>query len=627
MDSKSHNGKGWGKTVRQSPLNAKVGSFSVITLLLAACFPVADAVGLGPAQIHSALGQPLHLDVPILGLQADQELDPQCAKAYVESLEGARIATGRVQLIGSVEQPAMRVRTHQVVNEPAVNVSVALGCDLPIRRDYQILLDFPPDRPIEQPFLPYAARDEKPVKRARNTASASGVTADFAVASSSRRTSARTSVSSLSGDSSAARGSGLTSERKHAQSDDKKLAPHSVLRLSTITTGSGIGVDLPMNLRLSDTLTLPKEGLPSPTQAQPSAEQNHAASAASASVSEDLGISQAKPNSSASGQASKPMVEKEEILNDSELTKTSFLQFFETVDDRALALGATAILSLIAIAGLLWWKPGSSNSKSSKSREPEWWKEKEPQHHNDQQNEGIENTGTTESMAIDAEHESSVLNVETVELKPLPQEERVVADTAFNDSDLDATRNHSAAEEVEEVSDLSELAEAWFALNRPDAVIEILEPMNTEEPPKSPQPWLYLMNAYWLTGDQKNYDDLCERIRNAFNVNVPDWSARSQSNGDDFKSLTDFPHIKDRIVKLWNSEEIVPYLESLLLDDRGGTRAGFPLIVYQNILRLIRLAKDPDREKLAEEDKLPEKLSEIMTQSTGLGTGEFDSRR
>ena len=599
-----------------------------MALLLAACFPAADAIGLGPAQIHSALGQPLHIDVPILGLQADQELNTQCAKAYVESLEGARIATGKIQLIGSGEQPAMQVRTHQSVNEPVVNVSVALGCDLPIRRDYQVLLDFPPDRSIEQPFLPYAARDEKPVKLARNTTSASRVAADFAVASSSRGTSARAFVPSLSGDSSAAKFTGLASERKHAQSDYKKLAPRSVLRLST-GTSPFIAVNMPMNLRLSDTLTLPKDGLPSPRQAEPSTEQNHAASAASAaSVSEGLGISEAKPDSPAPApaQASKPVVEKEEVLNDNEPAKTSFLQFFETVDDRALALGATAILSLIAIAGLLWWKPGSTNSKStqpSKSSEPEWWKEKEPQHHNDQQNEGRENEGSVESMAIDAEHESNVLNVETVELKAPPQEEqRAVADIAFNDGDLDATRNHSAAEEV---SDLSELAEAWFALNRPDAVIEILEPMNTEEPPKSPQPWLYLLNAYWLTGDQKNYDDLCERTRKAFNVNAPDWSARSQSNGDDFKTLTDFPHIKDRIVKLWNSDEIVPYLESLLLDDRGGTRAGFPLIVYQNILRLIRLAKDPDREKLAE-DKLPDKLSEIMTQSAGLGTGELDSR-
>jgi hypothetical protein len=40
---------------------------------------------------------------------------------------------------------------------------------------------------------------------------------------------------------------------------------------------------------------------------------------------------------------------------------------------------------------------------------------------------------------------------------------------------------------------------------------------------------------------------------------------------------------------------VVPYLKSLLRDDRNGTRHGFDLPVYRDILQLIALATDPDR--------------------------------
>ena len=630
MDLRSHNGKRWGGEARQSPLNAKLGSLSVIALLLATSFPVADAIGLGPAQIHSTLGQPLLLDVPILGFPADQELNPQCAKAYIESLEGARIATGKIRLIGNSEQPAVQVRTPQSVNEPVVNVSVALGCDMPIRRDYQILLDFPPDHPAEQlrPVLPYVAQSEKPVKLVSNRTAASKAkaAADFEVTPSSRRKTARASMPSPSAHSSEAKFDSPASEHKQAQAAEKKFAPRSVLRLSTVTS-SDLGMEVPMHLRVSDTLTLPQGGLPpSPKEAEPDVGQNRPASVTSVTSAasgsndlqapetkpnNDLQASEAKPNSLASAQASRPVPTVQ-----TEQSQDEHTGYFENLDDRAVALGATAVLCLIAIAGLLWWKPGSTSRK--KSSEPEWWEGKEPQQHDSQQNEeGEKEAPSIESMAADAGRENSLFNTQTVESNAPAKEKSVGADTAFNDADLTATTPSQSAA-VEEVSDLAELAEAWFALNRPDAVIEILEPMNTEEPPNSAQPWLYLLNAYWLTGDQKNYDDLCQRTRKAFNVSVPDWSVRSQSSGDDFKTLADFPHVKDRIVKLWNSDEIVPYLESLLLDDRGGTRAGFPMIVYQNILRLIRLAKDPAREQLAE-DKIPEKLSEIMSQTVGIG--------
>ena len=41
---------------------------------------------------------------------------------------------------------------------------------------------------------------------------------------------------------------------------------------------------------------------------------------------------------------------------------------------------------------------------------------------------------------------------------------------------------------------------------------------------------------------------------------------------------------------LWPTDQIVPYLESLLIDDRDGNRVGFDLPVYREIMFLIGIA-------------------------------------
>jgi pilus assembly protein FimV len=63
------------------------------------------------------------------------------------------------------------------------------------------------------------------------------------------------------------------------------------------------------------------------------------------------------------------------------------------------------------------------------------------------------------------------------------------------------------------------------------------------------------------------------------------------------RTLDDFPHIVDRIFDLWDSDQILPYLDGLLHDQRDGERQGFDLPVYRNILQLISLASEPDLRK------------------------------
>lgn len=146
---------------------------------------------------------------------------------------------------------------------------------------------------------------------------------------------------------------------------------------------------------------------------------------------------------------------------------------------------------------------------------------------------------------------------------------------------------------ADETSEMMKLVDAWTALNAPDKVLELLQPFNEVRQPTSPLPWLCLLDVYRALGDQQKYETILARIKALFNVKLAPWDA--QSSHQPPKTLADFPHIIDEILDLWQTAGVMPYLKSLLRDDRNGTRHGFDLPVYRDILQLIALASDPDR--------------------------------
>jgi FimV-like protein len=144
-----------------------------------------------------------------------------------------------------------------------------------------------------------------------------------------------------------------------------------------------------------------------------------------------------------------------------------------------------------------------------------------------------------------------------------------------------------------------ELADAWMTLQNPAKVLEILEPFSSVDQPESPLPWLCLLDVYRALGDRKKYEAILERIKKIYNVKLAPWDPVVDAEPP--KSLSDFPHIIDNVKRLWGTEAVITYLDKLLLDNREGTRNGFDLPVYRDILRLLDLANDPNGPKTREE--------------------------
>ncbi len=53
-----------------------------------------------------------------------------------------------------------------------------------------------------------------------------------------------------------------------------------------------------------------------------------------------------------------------------------------------------------------------------------------------------------------------------------------------------------------------------------------------------------------------------------------------------------FPHLLSKIMELWDSPELDPYLQQLMLDARDRPRQGFPPDVATDLLHLSRLSTE-----------------------------------
>jgi len=124
-----------------------------LALLLGLPSTEARALGLGRPVLHSVLGKPLDLSVP-LTLADGEQLGESCLRAEVSAGE-ARVPAGLLQLRieGEPGQRRIRLQSQARIEEPALRVTLALGCPLRLTREFNVLVDpqdgaAPPPAPL-----------------------------------------------------------------------------------------------------------------------------------------------------------------------------------------------------------------------------------------------------------------------------------------------------------------------------------------------------------------------------------------------------------------------------------------------------------------------------------------------
>ncbi|MES2049482.1 MAG: FimV/HubP family polar landmark protein [Pseudomonadota bacterium] len=558
------------------------------------------AAGFGVAQVQSWLGEPLNVNVTVIGTESNPGWYA-CISARIESLDGSVVFVPKIDVRKSSQRQSIQLTTHQNINEPVMNVVLKLGCELAVSRTYQILLDpvafLPNVDTVAQSELSPAATSIQVTKPAAATERIDA-----------RKVKLRQPHTKKSRDTDA------NSTAIEAPSVKKaKPAPSNRLRLTLLEEPS------------KDTKN--QKELPTPPKSMP------AASVATAKPTADLPEPALNAgdltNATQMAMIKSLQVEIDTLRNENNRIKlkgTSDIAALQSVRSELFSwLAGLGIILLMCLAAIMWLATRFISLKKTQNQSP--W--------NDLSDESIYQPRRKLNDSLDEDTRETIAhalqrtrkdNIE-LEVNPIPSSEN--DDTARKLEDLERLRqlyerhsemsardtaiekipqtNYEAANEVanfepisngvihnkvEEISDVMELVGAWMALHKPTEVLKLLEPFNHVETPDSPLPWLCLLDVYNSMNDQEKYEAIGKRLVALFNVKVVPWETRSAIGR---ANLANFPHVVNKILALWDSDDVEPYLASLLINDREGARVGFDLSIYRDIERLHVLAKDPSR--------------------------------
>lgn len=130
-----------------------------------------------------------------------------------------------------------------------------------------------------------------------------------------------------------------------------------------------------------------------------------------------------------------------------------------------------------------------------------------------------------------------------------------------------------------------ELANIMVSMGLAESAAQTLVDHITENPRQSLHHWLKLLELHRINGNRQGFEASARELHQHFNVEPLDWSQEIVPGARD--SIEAFPHLRTHLIKLWRQPECVKFLQALLLDNRDGTRTGFPLPVAEEILLLI----------------------------------------
>lgn len=588
----------------------------VVTLLfiaaqmLIAAMP-AYALGLGEIRLQSGLGQPLKSSIGLLGNDAS-DVSQICIKAKVETSEGGFLANGNVALVQSGSAKTIYVTTRQGLSEPAVKVTIDIACEVQLHREYMLLLDPPQfnqnEKAISLPLIQgtqsSSASQSSSLPQA-SSASAQNEPALTRVKKSSKKVKTSATSAELAGEAAFSEKTNTPKSPDKPKNHKKNSTEHKdVLKLSDET------MVLPQGLRMSDSLTMGAEAQSASNMAELRAAQAHLAvllrgdSDQSATQSTQLKADQQKLSSL--------QMEAAQLKKQSQIDRAALDEVKENSFSRNWVIGLSAFIltGLLVIVMLLIYI-----NRMHKRTESSWWAQHAEKPVERKNIEDIVNNiqasyePTTTSGRFQSFEDSQPMSfggVDTMSKVGSPDIDAMDTDSPArggrgrtptleesNSSTFNFFSTRGSSVKVEEISDVTQEAEFWMSVNDPQRAIEILEPQSLVEHPDSPVPWLYLLDLYHATDNRVKYDALRDRFILFFNANIPEFDVDHSTIVSRY--LEEFPHLIERICSMWNGGNIVPFLQSLLVDDRDGTRMGFDLPVYRDILLLIAIANELER--------------------------------
>ncbi|MDY7538184.1 hypothetical protein QN372_16700 [Undibacterium sp. RTI2.1] len=565
-----------------------------MALLLNAATP-AHALGLGELRVKSGLGQPLSATVNLLG--TDSNINQSCITAKIDSADGGFLAAATTSLNQVGSNKLVQIISRKGLSEPAIKITVDVACEVQLHREYMVLLDPPQfnaaegSSPISLPSVPLSASSKEP-------------TQDQSVVRKKNKPVISTSPKNEASFSKEFSRSAPALSTKAS----KKLAKEhkDVLKLSDDS------IVLPQQgLHLSDSLSsAPLEQQSASNMAELRAAQAHFAALLRGDNTDVESEAQLKAREQ---KIQALQMEAAQLKKQSQVDKVALEDMKDSSFSRNWVIGLSAfILAGALIIGMLivyinrlhkraefsWWEQNAQKNAEPKKNIEEIVNSVQASYDTN----GVATYQTYEMNSKDShlnKLEAPTDNLDTTWPIADQNTQRVSTRTPTLEESNSSTFNffstRGTSVKVEEISDVTQEAEFWISVNDPHRAIEILEPQADVEHPDSPVPWLYLLDLYRSVNDREKYDILRSRFILHFNANIPEFEIDPATI--ESRQLEDFIHLTERICSMWGGNDILPFLQSLLVDDRDGKRMGFELPVYRDILLLIAIAHELERTK------------------------------
>ena len=632
-------------------LTPGTASALTVALVIAGAIPSVFALSLGGEQVTSSLGQPLRMVIPLLGSTADA-LDTRCYRVVTPSRnDGLSVVTqARIELQTSTNPPQLIVRSSRSVDEPVVRITIEAGCDAPIRRDYTILLD-PPSVQAPEPRVASAAPPPSlPIaaERPPNSSSAAEMSAaDKALVAAERAASRRAtrakSAASASKTASTAKVASREKSSTTSASGDKSTASQPTATAKQIQQdklevqgGASTGPSSPAEIASLSALAVPRLRIASDLAffEQPANQPGAApVDELQAAIAKDrrARLFSAPIESDLAPRLEADLVVAQRRLAElqSQLTAAGMVAKTDTAPAAIDKSPVTATPAVVPDSGWNWqrwvWIPGLLlvvgliafllRQRRNQATTPFVASTLDLN-----ANTTDEEITVVRTVAARNENKHSPNTSSFSEAMPLP-----VAATALTASDTATTtpsrapsppsepnpiiatraereasdrlnnplfqlRDTESHVDVTELSQVTDEAQVYADLGRNDQAIELLRDHIDSQTGEltSPAPWLMIFELYRRTNNRQGYDELAPQFRKHFNGRVPDWDNYGHELALD-DGLEAFPHLVARIERDWGTGEARKFLEELLYDNRGGSRLGFSLAAYRDILLLLQV--------------------------------------
>jgi hypothetical protein len=122
-------------------MRADVPATSALSAPMAA---PAGGLELGPAEIRAMRGRPLLIRVPLRGPEAPR-LSPECVRTLGDGGDPPALDSARARLVNAGSaSPVLEVTTREALTERTVRVVTELGCERPVRREFDLMVESPP---------------------------------------------------------------------------------------------------------------------------------------------------------------------------------------------------------------------------------------------------------------------------------------------------------------------------------------------------------------------------------------------------------------------------------------------------------------------------------------------------